>query len=376
MIDLSRLRVSLTKHGAHKVAELIKNFSQDEILNNAWDKHKGIRINLAQTMKNLSVDLNGRVPSIWEEVKQLGDTEIENLVLIAIIFSHHELIKTMIEAQTKEMRGTVERGKVIDGKAYTNFACILDELGFAKEHTVQHISYDLARLFSNRELPKFVRALLVLKLKAANWDGKSDLIEECLRLNLHKVFSVTPEFFKSWLEGEVEETIQETKELPEEKFAIANGAFQFRKGHTPKLEGEIDLSAPKHVKKANLLHNEIQNKLYEYLVGLCGEDAVGTEVSCGYGTSVDIVVKDGDDYIFYEIKTDISIKSCIRHAISQLLEYAFWTGEENAKKLIIVSQNPITKEVKTYLNYLRSRFGLPLYYQRFDLHSEKLENIF
>lgn len=376
MTYLNSLRVSLTKHGAHKVSELIKAFPKDEILNNTWDKYKGIRIDLAQTMKNLSTDSSGILPSIWDKVKHLGDEEIENLVLIAIIFSHHQLIKTMIVAQSDEMKGNIIRGEVIDGKAYTNFACILDELGFATEHTAQHVSYDLSRLFRNEELPKLVRILLSLKLKAANWDEDTDLIDECIRLNFHKVFAISAKYFRNWLEDESDAVLPETKTIDEKDEDCVTKEFQFRRGHKPKPEGEVDLSAPKHIIRANLLHNEIQNKLYKYLVEIYGENDVGTEIPDGFGASVDLVLKEENNYTFYEIKTDTSVKSCIRHAISQLLEYAYWPEEERAQKLIIVSQNLITNEAKQYLSYLRSKFGMPIYYQRFRMNSEELEDMF
>lgn len=377
MTDLSKLKVSLTKHGAYKVAELIKAFPKDEILNNTWDKYKGIRIDRAQTMKNLSGDSSGILPSIWDEIKDLGDEEIENLVLIAIIFSHHKLIKTMIAAQSDEMKGTIKRGKVIDDKAYTNFACVLDELGFATEHTTQHISYDLSRLFRNEELPRLVRSLITLKLKASNWNESTDLIDECIRLNLHGVFAISAEYFRNWLDGEIDAVFSETKVVDEiDEDHATTKEFQFRSGHKPKQEGEVDLGAPKHIVKANLLHNEIQNKLYKYLVEIYGENDVGAEIPDGFGASVDLVLKEKNNYTFYEIKTDTSVKSCIRHAISQLLEYAYWPEEERAQKLIIISQNPITNEAKQYLSYLRSKFGMPIYYQRFNMNAEELENMF
>ena len=56
---LSKLRVSLTKHGAHKVATLLRAFPKDQVLDNTQGTHDAIRIDRAQAVKNLSADYCG-----------------------------------------------------------------------------------------------------------------------------------------------------------------------------------------------------------------------------------------------------------------------------------------------------------------------------
>ena len=147
MIDLSKLRVSLTKHGAHKVATLLRAFPKDQVLDNTQGTHDAIRIDRAQAVKNLSADSAGTLPSIWDEVKELEVEATADLVFLGIVFSHHALIEAMTASTTGELVGTIIRGQVIDGKAYTNFACVLDELGLATNHDSERVSYDLGRLF-------------------------------------------------------------------------------------------------------------------------------------------------------------------------------------------------------------------------------------
>ena len=84
MTDLHRLRVSLTKHGAHKIAELIKAFPRDQVLQNTWDRYRDIKIDTAQARVNLSVDTKGNLPYIWDEVRKLGPEHVNDLVLLAI----------------------------------------------------------------------------------------------------------------------------------------------------------------------------------------------------------------------------------------------------------------------------------------------------
>jgi hypothetical protein len=364
MTDLSKLRVSLTKHGAHKIAALLKAFSASAVLDMVEDKYDDIDIDRAQAAKNLSADDQGTVPSLWDEAKLLGNDAIEGLVLVAIIFSHKDLIDAMMKAGKGNMMGTVLRGQVIDGKAYTNLSCVLQELGFTTGHDESRVSYDLSRIFNTSGVPKLVRGLLSLKLKSAGWDGKNDLADELLALDLHKVFAVSPEYLKSWLQS------KGLPPPPEEVTVEDEGAefeFHFQSGHNPKKEGEVEHKTRKERAKARMLHNEIQTALYNYLALIHGKENVGTE-NCG----VDVVVKLEDGCVFYEIKTDNSVVACIRQAIGQLLEYAYWPDKENAKRLVIVSQNGLTAKTKLYLEHLRTRFGMPIYYEQFDVNAHEL----
>jgi hypothetical protein len=63
--NLDQLRVSLTKHGAHKVAFLISNFDKDEILDNVWGKYQDIHIDRAQASNILSENSKGEIPELW-----------------------------------------------------------------------------------------------------------------------------------------------------------------------------------------------------------------------------------------------------------------------------------------------------------------------
>ncbi len=72
MTDLSRLNVSLTKHGAHKIAELLKKYDKDVVLKHLWGSEPGIKIEAAQAKKTLSANSKGEVPEIWNKAKLRG----------------------------------------------------------------------------------------------------------------------------------------------------------------------------------------------------------------------------------------------------------------------------------------------------------------
>ncbi len=179
--DITKLKVSLTKHGAHKIAYLIAEFDKDDILNHLDGDFNEIHIDYAQTTNILSIDKNGTVPDIWNQVKLFGIQDIYDLVFFAIVFSHHSLIDTMIDGISKDCR--IERGRIIDGKAYTNFAHIIDELGLSIEHTESYVTFDLSRIFYKFYLSKFATKLFALKLTEAGWDQKNNLTEEALSFN-------------------------------------------------------------------------------------------------------------------------------------------------------------------------------------------------
>lgn len=142
MLDTSRLSVSLTKHGAHKLALLLAKYDKDDILNRLWDVEPGVNIETAQAKKNLSVNSAGVVPEVWNKARILGSEAIEALVFIGIIFSHHQLIDAMRKGRSSPFRGTIERSKVVAGKAYTNFAHTIEELGYSVSHTPDRVAYN------------------------------------------------------------------------------------------------------------------------------------------------------------------------------------------------------------------------------------------
>jgi hypothetical protein len=112
-----------------------------------------------------------------------------------------------------------------------------------------------------------------------------------------------------------------------------------------------------------LRHNEIQKKLYHRLVSQYGDSNVSFENTSGVGTRVDVVVRREDKYWFYEIKTAQSPRACLREAIGQLLEYAFWPGSPHVTRLVIVGETPIDNDGAEYLRRLKEGFALPLEYE-------------
>jgi hypothetical protein len=142
--------------------------------------------------------------------------------------------------------------------------------------------------------------------------------------------------------------------------------FTFRPGCSIKASATIASQVQKQL-DISLRHNELQEALYRRLVSLYGKDNVGAENSSGVGTRVDIVVKREKEYWFYEIKTAASPRACLREAIGQLLEYAFWPGGQPATRLVVVGESAIDSDGTEYLRHLRERFSLPIDYEQIRL---------
>lgn len=373
MIDLTRLRVSLTKHGAHKLAPLLEKYPTTEILKNLSGVEPGINIEMAQARKNLSVDASGNVPDVWNKGKAAGSETIGALVLLGIIFSHHDMIEALREARTGPFRGTINKGKVLDTKAFTNTANNIEELGYSVSHTETQVSYNFTKLFEIPGLNKLALELIALKFRAIGWDGKTNLVDGLVARKLNDVFSISEEQFRNWLTTGNIDAIGDT--LEDEEYFLDTGddtgpagPFVFSPGHTPKKTGTVAVSAPTTGTMASLLHNELQSALYEALVKIHTKACVRTELPTGHGTSIDVVVKTPTFCWFYEIKVAKSLKACIRQAIPQLLEYAYWRDDtEVADRLYIASKFAMTKDANAFIELLRSRFDLPLYYQQIHL---------
>lgn len=375
MTELSRLKVSLTKHNAHKVAQLLRDYRADQILARLDEVHA----EAAQAHKNLSVQPGDKIPEVWTKVKKLGHNAIDALVLIGIIFSHHELISAMIKASARSgFSGRIERGVQLDHKAYTNFARIIDQLGYATKLDYPGVTFNLKSMFEIPGLGPLVGELLGLKLDAADWNRSRGVADEAVVHGFHQVFGLSSKEFKEWLSSDAQPAAAGTQLLPkDEEFFQAEGegvvpkAFQFKAGHMARSVEPVTKAASTKT-KASQLHNDIQNRLYAHLKDKFGAANVGTEIDTGCGTTIDMATTQPGQVTFYEIKTSTSVRASIRQAIPQLLEYAFWPDEKRADELVIVSHLPITNSAKRYLRYLRDQFDLPLSYSQFDLSANTL----
>lgn len=120
------------------------------------------------------------------------------------------------------------------------------------------------------------------------------------------------------------------------------------------------------------LHRTISNALIKHLRTIHKSSNVIRGQKTGERTLVDVAVKHAAGITFYEIKTYPSVRTCVREALGQLLEYAHWPQSARATELVIVTEHPATAALSTYMKQLRELYGLPVYYQQFNLMSQCL----
>ena len=69
---------------------------------------------------------------------------------------------------------------------------------------------------------------------------------------------------------------------------------------------------------------------------------------------------------FFEIKTSTPLR-CIREALGQIMEYAYYPTTDKASRLIVVGEDLPDNETQSYLEHIREKFDLPLYYRQVNL---------
>lgn len=365
-IKLTKLKTSLTKHGAYKIAELLRDYPAGDL----FDAIEGTGLDPAQARKNLSVGRSGDVPEAWERARALGGDAIDALVLVGVVFTHHLLIRAMREGRRGRMRGSIARDAFDDEKVFTNLKGMLGELRFTTRDSPEKVDYDLSRLLLIEGLAPLVFDLLQRKLRTAGWDESTDALDEMVAQGFHQALAMSEPAFRQWLDASDQPALATDDD--EDFFSGADAAptqpFAFAPGHTPRKTGRVARAKSSAGTDAELLHNEVQTAFYKNLVRRYGNGAVRTEQPTGLGTSVDIVVQRRGRRVFYEIKIAASVRACIRQALPQLMEYAYWRCTDDlAGRLVVVGLHPLTAESRAYLAYLREQFGIPVWYKRFIL---------
>jgi hypothetical protein len=80
---------------------------------------------------------------------------------------------------------------------------------------------------------------------------------------------------------------------------------------------------------------------------------------------IDVMVQTDDQILLFEIKSDVEARSVIRHALGQILEYAFHPNRQHSLplRLFIVGRYPLTPFDTKYLERLQTQFRLPVQYR-------------
>ena len=129
-----------------------------------------------------------------------------------------------------------------------------------------------------------------------------------------------------------------------------------------KKDSEYD---PYHSKMQNALTLLLREQYKHKYIKVCEEKS-----------RVDIKAKTKDnEWHYFEIKTNVP-KLCIRQALGQIMEYAYWPYYERAKKLIIIGDSLPDEDAKRYMEYIRGNFSIPVFYRCFNMEKKTLSEDF
>lgn len=141
--------------------------------------------------------------------------------------------------------------------------------------------------------------------------------------------------------------------------------LQIEKGREAAGGRWINASTKERTLDIYLRHAEIQRRLKEALTKE-GFESVVCEVPIGL-RSVDLVaLRDGALWMF-EIKTGSTVRSCLREALGQLLEYALWPGATKPTQLVVVGTPPLEGKAIRYIQELNKAFPVSVSYRQISL---------
>jgi hypothetical protein len=111
------------------------------------------------------------------------------------------------------------------------------------------------------------------------------------------------------------------------------------------------------------VHKRLQSDLFSRLQDRFGKPNVVLEEDY-----IDIVVRDGARTILIEIKTDPDSRLAMRHAIGQLLEYAYFSPSKQLgdHELLIVAPPVLDDAATEYLYRVRTNFQIPISYASYS----------
>jgi len=209
MLVVENLRVSLTKNGYLKIATLVEMHPSNEILDNCRGSHAGINLIESQVANILCAD-DGIVPAFWDEIRTYDRHTIRAFTFLAIVFSHHRLIRVFLDAGGGEGHGTIMREDLPE-KEYTNLVFAMAEVDacFYERGSVQ-VGYDLRELPSQlAEVGPIVGELFRAKLRRCGWrdpdvfsvSGDLPLAQECAEQRFNEVLGMPVQRFSAWVLG-------------------------------------------------------------------------------------------------------------------------------------------------------------------------------
>jgi hypothetical protein len=155
---------------------------------------------------------------------------------------------------------------------------------------------------------------------------------------------------------------------------------QLKPGRTAPLKlGKVPVDIAERETELGDEHRRLSNLLFDLLPNY-GYSSIAHSCAIEYGlgkapNEIDMVATNAQGHIaFFELKALSSVDKCLREAMGQLLEYAYWEAPipSSAARLFIATAHPLTPPARRYLQRLKAEFNLPLGYVQIEAKNEQL----
>lgn len=157
--------------------------------------------------------------------------------------------------------------------------------------------------------------------------------------------------------------------------------FNFNPNHTNNNSGTRKLTSfTRDPQEIEVTHEKIKEVLIQKLTNLqdpihnqlgvnIAINSIKTEHPVNNINYIDVVAKISkcNEYIFFEIKTATSARLCIRQALGQLMEYAYYPNVKHAQKLFVVGTGNKDKNIQNYIKKLNENFKINIDYLQIKL---------
>ena len=144
--------------------------------------------------------------------------------------------------------------------------------------------------------------------------------------------------------------------------------YRFETGNdrTTRPQHTVTMTFQQRSVELEVKHDVLATAFLKFLKEHYGNENAKRECKA-YGSSrIDIVRKTAQGDIFYEVKTYNHLKTSIRDAIGQLLEYCFFPDVRYATKLVLVSDIEPDEQERAYISQLQGILDIPFGYVHFD----------
>ena len=123
----------------------------------------------------------------------------------------------------------------------------------------------------------------------------------------------------------------------------------------------------------DVIHNKIQNGFFKYLKAKYPMENITKEQRKGH-CRIDIMRESSNftNCVFYEVKSYNNLRTSLRIALGQLLEYSFYPKLNYTNNLVVISHLECNENLEKYIKHLSNILGINLGYIQFDFENTKI----